>query len=78
MLTVRSTDGGLVLCPGRPWFTSLPQLSAGASTAFLVSPKSLPGQRCSDTAEPRVGVSGSPKGPRSIKDGNLADSSEKS
>lgn len=77
MLTVPSTDGGLVLCPGRPWFTSLPQLSAGASTAFLVSPESLPGQRCSDTAEPRVGISGSPKGPRAIKDGNLADSSEK-
>lgn len=76
MLVVRSSDGGLVLCPGCPWFTSLPQLSAGESTAFFVSPKSLPGQRW-------LGYSGAqggsdPKGLGAIKDGNLADSSEKS
>lgn len=75
MLTARSSDGGLVLYPGRQWYASLPQLSAGASTAFLVSPKSPPGQR-------QLGYSGSlgwepAAARRVIKNGNLADSSEK-
>lgn len=68
MLAANSSDGGRVLCPGRQWCVSLLQLSAGASTAFLVTPKIPPDQRW---------IGGSPMGLGAIKDGNLADSSEK-
>lgn len=59
---------GLQACPSslrvNPWLSSFHQ------KVFQV-------RGGSDTAEPRVGVSGSPKGLGAIKDGNLADSSEK-